>query len=127
MKGGNVVSEANGITQFAEGEPKRRNNDTVRVYQPLEGGNEVSEANVVTLCSKGEIPYCVSRKRPLDGACLIGINLRELHIYLVYLSILKKVVCIAFFFTFTAFRRISNKFDYVTHYFNNSSYTAMFI
>ena len=61
---------ANGITQFAEGEPKRRNNDTVRVYQPLEGGNEVSEANVVTLCSKGEIPYCVSRKRPLDGACL---------------------------------------------------------
>ena len=51
---------ANGITQFAEGEPKRRNNDTVRVYQPLEGGNEVSEANVVTLCSKGEIPYCVA-------------------------------------------------------------------
>ncbi len=29
MEGGNEVSEANGITQFAEGEPKRRNNDTV--------------------------------------------------------------------------------------------------
>ena len=49
MKGGNEVSEANGITQFANGEPKRRNNDTVRVYQPLEGGNGGSEANVVTL------------------------------------------------------------------------------
>ena len=29
MKGGNGVREANGITQFAEGEPKRWNNDTV--------------------------------------------------------------------------------------------------
>ena len=49
MEGGNEVSVANGITQFAEGEPKRRNFDTVRVYQPLEGGNGVREANVVTL------------------------------------------------------------------------------
>ena len=43
MKGGNGVRVANGITQFAEGEPKRL---------------------------KGDILYCVSRKRPLDGACL---------------------------------------------------------
>ncbi len=50
MEGGNGVSAANGITQFAEGEPKRWNNDTVRVYQPLKGGNGVSAANVVTLC-----------------------------------------------------------------------------
>ncbi len=49
MEGGNGVREANGITQFAEGGPKRWNNDNVRVYQPLKGGNEVSEANVVTL------------------------------------------------------------------------------
>ncbi|MBQ2620132.1 MAG: hypothetical protein IJF84_11520 [Thermoguttaceae bacterium] len=29
MKGGNEANEVSGITQFAEGEPKRRNNDTV--------------------------------------------------------------------------------------------------
>ena len=49
MEGGNEVSEANGITQFANGEPKRRNFDTVRVYQPLEGGNGASVTSVVTL------------------------------------------------------------------------------
>ena len=47
---------ANGITQFAEGEPKRQNYDIVRVYHLLKGGNGIREANVVTLCSKGEIP-----------------------------------------------------------------------
>ena len=52
MEGGNEASAASGITQFAEGEPKRRNYDTVSVYQPLKGGNGVSEANEVTLCSK---------------------------------------------------------------------------
>ncbi|MBQ6617282.1 MAG: hypothetical protein IJH67_13040 [Thermoguttaceae bacterium] len=57
MEGGNGASAASGITQFAEGEPKRWNYDTVSVYQPLKGGNGVSEANVVTLCSKCEIPY----------------------------------------------------------------------
>ena len=36
----------------------------------MKGGNGVSEANGITLCSKGEIPYCVSRKPPLDGVCL---------------------------------------------------------
>ena len=40
------------------------------VRKLMEGGNGVSEANVVTLCSKGEMPYCVSQKRPLDGVCL---------------------------------------------------------
>ena len=49
MEGGNGVREANGITQFANGEPKRRNNDTVRVYQPLEGGNGATNGSVVTL------------------------------------------------------------------------------
>ena len=49
MEGGNVASAASGITQFAEGEPKRWNYDTVRVYQPLKGGNGVRKANVVTL------------------------------------------------------------------------------
>ena len=49
MKGGNGVREANGITQFAEGEPKRRNNDTVRVYQPLKGGNGTTNGSVITL------------------------------------------------------------------------------
>ena len=52
MKGGNEANEASGITQFAEGEPKRRNYDTVSVYQPLKGGNGVSETSEVTLCSK---------------------------------------------------------------------------
>ena len=45
MKGGNGVSAASGITQFAEGEPKRRNYETIRVYQPLKGGNGMSAAN----------------------------------------------------------------------------------
>ncbi len=49
MEGGNGASVASGITQFAEGEPKRRNYDTVSVYQSLKGGNGVREANVVTL------------------------------------------------------------------------------
>ena len=52
MEGGNEATSGSGITQFAEGEPKRRNYDTVSVYQPLKGGNGVREANVVTLCSK---------------------------------------------------------------------------
>ena len=43
MEGGNGVRGANGITQFAEGEPKRWR----RVYQ-----------------------NAASRKPPLDGACL---------------------------------------------------------
>ncbi len=43
MKGGNGANAVSGITQFAEGEPKRL---------------------------KGDKLYCVSRKRPLDGACL---------------------------------------------------------
>ena len=60
------------------------------------------------------------KKAPEDGRH-IGINLREFHTYLVYLSILEKVVCIAFFFSFAAFRRISNKVDYITYYFNNRS------
>ena len=49
MEGGNEASVASGITQFAEGEPKSRNYETIRVYQPLKGGNGMSEANVVTL------------------------------------------------------------------------------
>ncbi len=52
MKDGNEANAASGITQFAEGEPKRRNYDTVSVYQPLKGGNGVSETSEVTLCSK---------------------------------------------------------------------------
>ena len=36
----------------------------------MKGGNGANAVSEVTLCSKGEIPYCVSRKRPLDGACL---------------------------------------------------------
>ncbi len=52
MKGGNGATIGSGITQFANGEPKRWNYDTVRVYQLLKGGNGVREANVVTLCSK---------------------------------------------------------------------------
>ena len=52
MEGGNEASAASGITQFAEGEPKRRNYDTVRVYQPMKGGNGANEMSVVTLCSK---------------------------------------------------------------------------
>ena len=68
MEGGNEASAASGITQFAEGEPKRLNYDTVSVYQPLKGGNVASETSEVTLCSKCEIPHCVSRKPPLDVA-----------------------------------------------------------
>ena len=49
MEGGNEASVASGITQFAEGEPKRQNYDIVRVYHLLKGGNGVREANGITL------------------------------------------------------------------------------
>ncbi len=36
----------------------------------MKGGNGVTNGSGITLCLKGEIPYCVSRKRPLDVARL---------------------------------------------------------
>ena len=82
MKDGNEANVASGITQFAEGEPKRRKYDTVSVNQPLKGGNgkennlplEPRSGSIFLavgethgkLCSKCEIPHCVSRKPPLD-------------------------------------------------------------
>ena len=39
-----------------------------QVRKLMEDCNGVREANGITLCSKGEIPYCVSRKPPLDVA-----------------------------------------------------------
>ena len=51
--GFNPRTKGSGITQFAEGEPKRRNYDNERFHQWMEGGNGMSEANEVTLCLKG--------------------------------------------------------------------------
>ena len=68
MGGGNEASAASGITQFAEGEPKRRNYDTVRVYQPLKGGNGVrfSERSYALNCAHTDEPALGS---PLPPSC----------------------------------------------------------
>ena len=48
------VSEANVITQFAEGEPKKNSRKVREVRKVMEGGNEASATNEVTQFAEGE-------------------------------------------------------------------------
>ena len=54
MKGGNGATNGSGITQFAEGEPKRRNYDNEWFCQWMEGGNGATSGSGITQFAEGE-------------------------------------------------------------------------